>query len=87
MTVNLLGIQHIDFTPPGETNNIHGCKLWFAREPLTNEADRWTHSVVGYRWVDFDDKLYQRAVALKPGITELQFETDGKHTFLVDIEQ
>lgn len=87
MTVNLLSVQFIDFIPSNSTERINGCKLWFTREPLTNESDRWSDSVVAYRWVDVSDKLYSVASALKPGVTELNFETDGKHTFLVSIEQ
>ena len=87
MTVNLLGIQLIDFTPPNSTERIHGCKLWFVREPLNNEVGRWLHAFVGYRWIDSNDKFYNTAIALKPGVTEFTFETDGNHTFLTDIQQ
>lgn len=87
MTVNLLSVQFIDFIPQNSVERITGCKLWFTREPLTNEADRWSNDVVAYRWVDVSDNLYAVASALKPGVTELCYETDGKHTFLTDIQQ
>lgn len=87
MTVNLLSVQFVEFTPSDSSDLIKGCKLWFTRDPLLHESDRWSNSVVAYRWVDASDKLYTVASSLKPGITELNFDTDGRHTFLVGIEQ
>ena len=87
MTVNLLSVQFVDFTPSNSTDHIHGCKLWFTREPLSYESERWSDCVVAYRWIDSSDKLFPVASLLKPGITELNFETDGNRSFLVDIEQ
>lgn len=87
MTVNLLSVQFIDFIPENSTERINGCKLWFTRDPLQSEVARWSDSVVAYRWVDVSDKLYSVASSLKPGVVELCFETDGKHTFLTDIQQ
>lgn len=87
MTVNLLSVQSVEFIPSGSTDCIKGCKLWFTREPLLNESDRWSDCVVAYRWVDSSDKLFPVASSLKPGITELKFDTDGRRTFLVGIEQ
>lgn len=87
MTVNLLSVQSVEFTPAGSTELIKGCKLWFTRDPLLNESDRWSDCVVAYRWVDSSDSLFTVASSLKSGITELKFDTDGKRTFLVGIEQ
>ena len=87
MTVNLLSVQFVDFTPSDSTDSIKGCKLWFTREPLSHESDRWSDCVVAYRWIDSSDKLFSVASSLKPGITELKFETDGKRSFLVGLEQ
>ena len=87
MTVNLLSVQSVEFTPSDSTECIKGCKLWFTRDPLLNESERWSDCVVAYRWVDVSDKLFSVASSLKPGLTELKFDTDGKHTFLVGIEQ
>lgn len=87
MTVNLLSVQSVDFTPSGSSERIKGFKLWFTREPLHNECDRWSDCVVAYRWVDFSDSLYALVPSLKPGITELKFDTDGKRTYLVGFEQ
>lgn len=87
MTVNLLSVQFVDFTPSDSSDLIKGCKLWFTRDPLAHELDSWSNIVVDYRWVDASDRLYSVASSLKPGITEFNFETDGRHTFLVGIEQ
>lgn len=87
MTVNLLSVQSVEFTPSGSTDCVKGCKLWFIRDPLLNESDRWSDGVVAYRWVDSSDNLFSVASSLKPGLTELKFDTDGRHTFLVGIEQ
>ena len=87
MTVNLLSVQFVDFTPSGSTDSVKGCKLWFTREPLSYESERWSDCVVAYRWIDSSDKLFPVASLLKPGITDLKFETDGNRSFLVGIEQ
>ena len=87
MTVNLLSVQTVEFIPTGSTDRIKGCKLWFTRDPLLDESDRWSDCVVAYRWVDSSDKLYSLASSLKPGITDLKFDTDGRRSFLVAIEQ
>ena len=87
MTVTLLSVQFVDFTPSGSSDSIKGCKLWFIRDPLTFESERWSDCVVAYRWIDSSDKLFPVASSLKPGLTELKFETDGKRTYLVGIEQ
>ena len=87
MTVNLLSVQFVDFTPSNSSDSIHGCKLWFTRDPLTYESDRWSDCVVAYRWVDASDNLFPVASSLKPGITDLKFDTDGRRSSLVGIEQ
>lgn len=87
MTVNLLSVQSVDFTPTGSTDCIKGCKLWFTRDPLIYESERWSDCVVAYRWIDSSDPLFSVASSLKPGITELKFDTDGRRSFLVGIEQ
>lgn len=87
MTVNLLSIQSVEFIPSGSTDLIKGCKLWFTREPLVDESDHWSDCVVAYRWVASSDKLFPVVSSLKPGITELKFDTDGRRSFLVGIEQ